>query len=258
MAKTISEVGADPVYFRGIPSSLTGVLRDATEPANDIALTVRGIRGVKEALEFAVQSESDPRVLHLFLPPDIAPGSYQGELSVDGTTRPARIDVEPEPQVRVFPEQLRLSVRGGETVSRSLTILNAGNVPITLRKVQAFGVMLTGGIERALRRAYVTRLAVAERRIDVIADSLAEAHGGLVKMSVTNGAGVLQQGELRTIDVSIRIPANLAAGTEYTGNWELAGLVYPVTIQLAGEPEDSGDQHDGDDAGGESDTPGVR
>ena len=258
MAQATRAVAGDPVVFRGIPSSLTGVLLDATQPGTDIALTVRGIRGAKEALEFAVQSDLDPRVLHLFLPSGVPPGSYQGELSVDGATRPAQVDVEPEPSVRVFPEQMRIFARAGETVSRALTILNAGNVPITLRKVQAFGVMLTGGIERALRRAYVTRLAVAERRIDVLAESLAEAHGGLVRMSVVNGAGVLQQGELRSIDVSVRIPPNLAAGTEYTGNWELAGLVYPVTIQVAGTAAESGDPHEDDDAGDESNTPEIR
>jgi hypothetical protein len=258
MAKATKAVAGDPVVFCGIPSSLTGVLLDATEPGTDIALTVRGIRGAKEALEFAVQADQDPRVLHLFLPAYVLPGSYQGELSVDGTTWPAQVDVEPEPNVRVFPEQMRISTRAGETVSRTLRILNAGNVPITLRKVQAFGVMLTGGIERALRRAYVTPLAVAERRIDVLAESLAEAHGGLVRMSVTNGAGVLQQGELRAIDVSVRIPPNLAAGTEYTGNWELAGMVYPVTIQIAGTAAEGDDAYEGDDVGDENNTPGIR
>jgi hypothetical protein len=258
MAKATSRTAVDTVQFCGIPSSVTGVLPGATEPANEIVLTVRGIRGAKDAAEFSVQSDFDPRVLRLMLPPDVAPGSYAGELSVDGRAWPARVDVEAAPHLRVFPEQLRIAAGAGETVTRSLTILNAGNVTIALRTVHAIGVMLAGGIERALRRAYVSRPTDGQRRIDILADALAEAHGGLVKLSIVDGAGELPAGELRTIDVSMRIPEKLAAGADYTGNWELAGLVYPVTIQIAGSQDDSSDPHDKQYAGDESNLPAIR
>ncbi len=233
------------VRFRGIPSGLTGVIPELTESASEIALTIRGVREPKDSIDFMVQSDIDPRVLRLFLPADVVPGKYSGVLSLDGNTRPAQVEVEAAPHLRAFPEQLRLTARPGETVRQQLTVLNDGNVTVTLRKVQAFGVILAGGIERALRRAYVTRLAETQRRVDVIADSIAAAHGGLVKMSLDGGAVSLRPGELREIDVTIRLPNELSPGAEYGGNWEVAGLVYPVIIQVSGtKTEPSDDEHD--------------
>lgn len=242
------------VLFRGVPSNLTGVLRVRANSDSEIILLVTGLSEAKEPVEVAVQADSDPRILRIFLPPDTVPGTYAAVLSVDGSDRGARVDVEPSPHLRVFPEQLRIIARAGEDVPRSLTMLNAGNVAIEIRKVQAFGVILSGGIERALRRAYVTRLVPEQRRIDVIADSLAEAHGGLVKMALSAGAGTLAPGEVRTIDVSVRLPDDLTSGGEYTGNWELAGLVYPVTIQVTG----TSGSDEGDDPAANGDTPVIR
>ncbi len=261
MAKATKEPTAaaprEPVHFRGIPSSLTGIVPEGLEAGSEIGLIVRGIGKEREPLDVGVQSDPDPRVLRVLLPADVPPGRYAGELIVDGASRPAQVEIEPSPHLRVFPEQLRLAGRGGETLSRSLSILNAGNVPITIRKVQAFGVIRAGGIERALRRAYVSTLAVAERRIDVIAESLAEAHGGLVKMSLTAGAGELKQGELRSLDVRVKLPPDLAPGTEYGGNWELAGLVYPVTIHVLGTPGEQDESSEDDVPGGATKPPVI-
>jgi hypothetical protein len=235
-----------PVHFRGAPAGLTGVIAEGAASGDDMVLALRYAKGDREPDEFAVQVDEDPRILHLFLPAELAPGSYDAVLTVGTSSRAAQVDVQAAPQLRVFPEQLRLVARSGESVASTLTILNAGNVPVTVRAVQAFGIIMAGGIERALRRAYVTNLADAQRRVDVIADSLAAAHGGLVKMRIAKGDGVLQPGELRSLDVEIRIPRDLETGSEYGGNWELPGLVYPVTVAVPGEPVDAPD----DDSGG--------
>jgi len=242
---TSKEAEPTPVRFRGIPSSLTGIIPELTESASEISLTMRSVREPMDSVEFMVESDTDPRVLRLFLPSSVVPGTYSGVLSVDGAMRPAQVDVEAAPRLRVFPEQLRLTARPGETVPQRLTVLNDGNVTVRLRKVQAFGIILAGGIERALRRAYVTRLSVTQRRVDVIADSIASAHGGLVRMTLEEGAVSLQHGELREIGVTIRLPSELSLGAEYGGNWEVAGLVYPVIIHVPGaDAEPLEDEHD--------------
>ncbi len=228
------------VRFRGVPASVTGVVPEGVDSSADVLLSVLGVRGEKTPVEYAVEIDLDPRVLHVTLPAEFAPGSYDGTLSVSGTTRPVAVEVDGEIQLRVFPEQLRIMAKAGVTVTEQLSILNSGNVTVTLRGVQAFGVMMAGGIERALRRAYVQRTPPEQRRIDILADSLAEAHGGLVKMRLINGAGPLAPGELRDLDVEVSLPKELAPASEYTGNWEIPGLTYPVSLMIAGTPADGG------------------
>ena len=265
--------GLPPIRFRGVPASLTAVVAEGLDPVSDPVLLLKGYPEKGSTTEVPVQVDLDPRILRMTLPADAAPGAYEAVLRVAsgngsppeaenpkgkagtraktkaaaqdsdraatdsaGTDRPARVEVDAAPALRVIPEQLRLRAHPGDQVATDLTLLNQGNVPVDLRRVQPFGIFLAGGLERALRRAYVDKLSKGERRVDVIADNLAEAHGGLVKMKLQNGYGALAPGELRSLEVMLELPAGLAAGSTYAGNWELAGLVYPVTVTVEGVP----------------------
>ena len=267
--------GPPPIRFRGVPASLTAVVAGGVDPLSDPVLVLKGYPKKGGSTEVPVQVDLDPRILRMSLPADVAPGAYEAVLRVasangappevekpkgSGTARkaeakakasikagdpegeagetelPARVEVDAAPALRVIPEQLRLRAHPGDLVGTDLTLLNQGNVPVDLRRVQPFGVFLAGGLERALRRAYVDKLSKGERRVDVIADNLAEAHGGLVKMKLQKGSGTLAPGEMRSLEVTLEIPAGLAPGSTYAGNWELAGLVYPVTLTVEGAP----------------------
>jgi hypothetical protein len=267
--------GPPPIRFRGVPASLTAVVAGGMDPLSDPVLVLKGYPKKGGSTEVPVQVDMDPRILRMSLPADVAPGAYEALLRVasanggaaqaekpkgSGTARkaeakskagikagdpeggagetelPARVEVDAAPVLRVIPEQLRLRAHPGDLVGTDLTLLNQGNVPVDLRRVQPFGIFLAGGLERALRRAYVDKLSKGERRVDVIADNLAEAHGGLVKMKLQKGYGTLAPGEMRSLEVTLEIPAGLAAGSTYAGNWELAGLVYPVTLTVEGAP----------------------
>lgn len=268
-----ASAGPPPIRFRGVPASLTAVVAEGVDPLSEPVLVLKGYPDKGGSTEVPVQVDLDPRILRMSLPADVAPGAYEAVLRVAsgagappevekpknqavsraktkdaaqdsdsaatdsaGSDRPARVEVDAAPALRVIPEQLRLRAHPGDLVGTDLTLLNQGNVPVDLRRVQPFGVFLAGGLERALRRAYVDKLSKGERRVDVIADNLAEAHGGLVKMKLQKGSGTLAPGEMRSLEVTLEIPAGLAAGSTYAGNWELAGLVYPVTLTVEGAP----------------------
>lgn len=239
----------DAIHLRGIPMSLVGVLPGGTSQSGDLAITVSGYPSDKDTLDVGVQSDIDPRIIRATLPVDTPPGAYQGSLTDGTNVRAVVLDVEPAPSLRVVPEQMRIEAKPGETVHRTLNVLNGGNVPVALRRVQAFGVFMSGGVERALRRGYVRTLAKDERRVDVIADNLADAHGGLVKMTITSGADSVAPGALEALEVDVKIPTGLTAGAVYGGNWELPGLVFPVAITVPGDPPDV--------AGDIDSTPGV-
>lgn len=215
-------------------------------------LTVN-VKGSRTPIEAIVQTDIDPRILRVTLPQETPPGVYDAILRTDEEQRPARVEVDAAPLLHVVPEQLRIDAHNGDLVGADVTMLNQGNVPVALRSLQAVGIFMSGGIERALRRAYVQQLRKDQRRVDVIADSLADAHGGLLKIKLEKGAGAIQPGEVRELHLVIHVPTGLDSGAMYGGNWELPGLVYPISVQMAGDPEPEGKGENGN--GGAKDYP---
>ena len=230
---TAAQRGA-PIRFRGVPASLTGVIADRDDTSGAISVTMRGFPTKGASLELSAYADADPRIVRVSMPSSVAPGTYEGTLTIDGDERAIELEVEPSPQLRVVPEQLRIEAQPGDVVRTSLTMLNSGNVAVNVRRVQAFGIFMEGGVERALRLAYVRTLETNERRVDIIADNLAAAHGGLVRMTITHGAGSVEPEAVEPIEAELKIPTELDAGSVYGGNWELPGLVYPVRITIPG------------------------
>lgn len=222
--------------FRGTPAALAAVFAERVDPEQEMFVSVPLAGPKKPPVEATVQTDFDPRILRLSLPADVPPGAYPGSLRVGNKKRPVVLEVDPAPRLHVVPEQLRVEAHPGDLVGVDLTVLNQGNVPVELRAVQAIGVFMSGGIERALRRAYVKELSPNQRRMDVIADSLADAHGGLLRMKIEQGAGPIAPGQVRELHVVLHVPTGLERGAMYGGNWEVPGLVYPISIFVAGEP----------------------
>jgi len=231
------------IRFRGVPASLTGVVPDRTDPGQDVGVSYVS-PGSEVPVKALVSADPDPRILRVTLPDDLSPGSYDGTLTLGDEDRPAKLEVEAAPGLRVVPEQLRVQAHPGEMVGADLTLLNTGNVAVRVRKTHAFGIFMAGGLERALHLGYIDPLEGDRKRVDVIADNLARAHPGLVKMKIQEGAGEVPAGGLRELAVTLDIPAGVEPGRTYGGNWELANLVYPVTITVLGD--DGADERDVD------------
>lgn len=225
-----------PIRFRGTPAALAAVVTEALDRSVPMVLSLTLAKGDRTPVEVMVQTDFDPRILRLSLPEQLPPGAYDAVLTSHGSKRPVRIEVDPTPRLRVVPEQLRIDAHPGDLVGVDLTMLNQGNVAVELRRVQAVGIFMNGGIERALHSAYVQTLGKGERRMDAIADGLARAHGGLLRMKLEQGAGEIAPGEVRELHLVVHIPSDLEAGTLYGGTWEVPGMVYPVTVQVAGVP----------------------
>ncbi len=230
-----------PLRFRGVPASLTGVVPDRDDAEQEVRVSYRP-SGSKEARDVMVLGDSDPRIVRLTLPDDVEPGTYEGTVMLGDEERDARLEVEAAPGLRVVPEQLRVQAHPGDLVGADLTLINTGNVPVQVRRTQVFGVFMEGGVERALHLGYVDKQKGDRRRVDVIADNLAQAHPGLVKMKISRGYGKVGAGELRELEVTLDIPSSVKAGRTYRGNWELANLVYPVTITVSAKAEEEPDE----------------
>jgi hypothetical protein len=239
----VAKGGSEPLRFRGTPGSLSAALpRDEPTPRRfpvRVALTSeKKKKGAEPIVTRASRVEND-LVLQMALPARTPPGTYEGTIEVEGEQRAVVIEVEPEIELQIVPDQLTLRAAPGDRVAVSLTIANAGNVAVDLRRAYAFGVFAAGGLERALHRTYVDERPEGERRVDYLFDRLAEEHGGVVRVAVEAGAGSLEPGEARDVRMNFHVPERLARGRTYSGTLPVHDLRYYVRLVLAeaNEPE---------------------
>ena len=235
---------AEPFRFRGTPGSLSAAVSEGEAVARRmpvrLALGGKAERGGKRArvgtapdadvlVARASRVEGD-LVLQLTLPPRTPPGTYEGTAEVDGEERAVVVEVEEEVELEVVPDQLTLKAAPGEHVAAALTLVNAGNVEVEIRKAYAFGIFAAGGLERALHRAYVEKRPEGERRVDFLFERLAEEHGGLVRVAIEEGSGELAPGEARPVRASFHVPKELTRGRTYTGTLPLYDVRYYVRL----------------------------
>jgi hypothetical protein len=229
--------GAEPLRFRGTPGSLSAAVSDADDVPRKLPVRLalastaeRATRGAAAPLVARASRIEGDLVLRLALPPRTPPGRYEGTVEVGGVERAVVIDVEPEIELQASPDQLSLRGAPGEQVPADISLANAGNVPFEIRGAYAFGIFALGGLERALHRAYTDKRPEGERRVDYLGDRLAEEHGGIVRIAVKEGEGMLEPGEARNVKLVFHVPSSLYAGRTYTGTLELGDLVYFIRL----------------------------
>jgi hypothetical protein len=236
-----------PVTFRGSPFGLAAVMEAPSLGSGPFRVSLKVPKGKGGPIEVEALSDEDRRVLRLTLPRFTPPGRYEGTVAVDGKDRPVVAEVEPELDVRLFPEQLSVRGHAGDLVGIDFTLINMSNVPVEIRTVHAFGMFMDGGVERAIRQAYTAKLKSGERRADVLVETLAGCHCGLVKLKVTKGAGTVEPDGVCHVEGVLHIPSGAEQGCSFVGNLEMHGLVYPIKIAVergskGGKAADEGDE----------------
>jgi hypothetical protein len=232
-----------PLHFRGTPGSLSAAVREFEAIPRRLSVRL-GLSDAGKGTEAepivarASRIEGD-MVLQMTLPPRTPPGTYEGTLELDGEPRPVVVDVEPELELALIPDQLTLRGAPGDRLQADLTIANAGNVGVEIRRAHGIGVFAEEGLERSLHRVYTDERPEGVRRIDYLADLLAEEHGGIVRVGVEEGAGDLAPGETRELKVSFHLPSDLKPGRTYSGTWPLHDLRYYVRLHVSEGQEQS-------------------
>ena len=223
----------EPLRLRGTPSQVTGfvaVPRLAEVPlAVDFELT-----GV-ERPEVTVQDVEGSTQLTFSVARTTAPGTYEGTVRLGTEEHPLVLEVEPRVQLRIDPRRLHFAATAGETREVDLSVTNLGNVPCELRAADGFGLFDTGGLDRAIGRAFTNEPATGERRLDMIADAAAEGFGGLVRIKLESGAGELAPGDTRDVHAVFALPDRLEQGRNYWGTWNLYNVNYVVRVDVTAD-----------------------
>lgn len=155
--------------------------------------------------------------LRLRLLPHTPPGDYAARLCVGDTFVETVVRVLPAVQVTISPAELAFIGAPGSTAVALMTLINAGNVPVDLPKTAPVGIFDDDGVETAFAATYGKPIETFDSFVQIFHGKLREAHGGVMKLSVTRGAGVHLPGATAVVEMALELPGNLRPGHRYHG-----------------------------------------
>jgi hypothetical protein len=226
------------VDFLGPPNRLRLAAADI-----DAIAAARGVHWIdsphRGAAAPVLRRSRDPANTRLRLHPATPPGDYTAVLELaDGSRREITMSVEARPRLRVSPSELRFVGQPGDAVSVRLLIENRGNVDIPIGDTLVTGIFDDDGIETALASTYRMETDDLNRIVGNVFARLREAHGGLLRLRVAEGAYPLARGERRVLVLTTTLNAKLKRGHRYHGVLEIGEHGIAVRIKVEGmEPD---------------------
>lgn len=181
----------------------------------------------------------DPRRTRLRLSPQTPPGDYPvGIEYADGRKAEVTVHVQARPRLRVLPGTLRLAGAPSALVAARLLVENRGNEVLDIPESLVTGIFDNGGIEAALAAVYRLETDDLNRIVSTGFARLREAHGGLLRLRVREGAGRVAPGESRALLLETTLSSKLAPRHGYHGTLELGSHRIAVQVAVADAPSD--------------------
>ncbi len=171
--------------------------------------------------------------LEITLPTWTPPGSYQGTVRVGDEERRIVVDVEPRARLQVAPRLLSLRGRPKDRVQAEVQLSNVGNVATEVRGAYLFALYDPSTLERATARAFVSGGTTSLEFGDEMVAGLREGFAGMVRLKVDAGAGPLEPGDGRSLQVTLHLPEGLRSGQTYEGTWRIDSLGYNIEVEAA-------------------------
>ena len=229
---------ANAIRFRGKPRLVDGLAPRTVEHAltHSVSVDLKMSSAAQENMPLNLQIDSvgiSASRLRFSLPESTPPGTYTGMIQLNKDENyPIIVEVEPHPYLAISPRQLSLQLTSDKETTVDLTLVNAGNVPCEITKVYAFGIFDVDGAERSIGAALRDVTNKEQARLGRLLDEAASNHGGLVRVAVREGAGSIEPGEVRDIQVTLRFSDRLKAGHTYWGTWPMVNLKYYVRVHV--------------------------
>jgi hypothetical protein len=173
--------------------------------------------------------------VRLVLAAGTPPGTYDATVHTPGGDISAVALVHERPYLTLTPSLLRIAVPPRGEADQHFTVYNGGNTPCELGRVYAFGLFESTGLDRAVGAGLQADVGGLDR-LATMTDSVADSHGGLVRVTVHEGTGVIQPGEARQLVTVLRFSDRLKAGAQYSGTWRLYNLRTAVIVDVITPP----------------------
>lgn len=226
-----------PIILVGPPQALQGELRlhnpgEQKLVLRDARLHQTPSRAAKASLppvpDFSIRrivlrpGELRRVPLKIPLSPNTPPGEYRGQVEVGGHMREVVMHVTEVVQLQIAPAQLVIDNQPGATLIKHAVFTNAGNVPLTMGDI---GPVV---LDETLLECRTGRAAIAAvgEKITGLDDYIAEVvrqtkaaleQTGILRVHVNGSPLSLAPGEVRPVELEIRIPDNLDRRARYLG-----------------------------------------
>lgn len=195
---------------------------DVVLPGHDSAQPVRTLTAPVGEAHIRVQ---------LVLAASTPPGAYDATVHTSQGDIPAVVLVKERLHLMLVPSIVRITAPPGGEVEQHLTVFNAGNVACAITENYVFGLFESEGLESAVAAGLMAERGGLER-VAEMADSAAGSHGGLVRVTVRDGAGILDPGAARAVVTRFRFAGRLKPGRQYFATWRLHDLRTAVFVDV--------------------------
>lgn len=243
MVATLNRLEA--LHIRGTPPNLSTVMR-LNQPVSIAVPVVLDLpKKVAKATEVPplsvvitpLKDACDAGIshLHLQVPRTTPPGTYHGMVKMAHQDQPIVIEIKPFTRVRILPKRTIIQSHPGKRVALSLTLINIGNVVYEVPKAAGFGLYNKRGMDLAIANTFQAVLDKNERRIDRFMEELREGYSGIIRLKIIKGAGTLDPGDARDLDIVFDVPINAIPGQSYWGIWSINDYNYKIDIDIIPE-----------------------
>lgn len=231
-AEGTAEVGTAAIEFVGTPRRMVAIGAIPDLDGAEARLE-GGAAGFLESRRSALRARTrrGTPAMKLRLRPDTPPGDHEAMLHAGERSWPVRVHVLPRVAVKMTPAGLHFTAEPGARATCLAALVNEGNVAVELPRVAGVGIFDDNGIESAFAATYAQESDSLDDFFETFHRRLREAHGGLMKLSLTRGAGSLEPGASAAIEITAQLPEKLARGHRYHGVWNagFANVAVKVT-----------------------------
>lgn len=185
--------------------------------------------------------------LTMGLEPNTPPGEYRGEIEVAGRTQPVVLHVTEKVDIRIAPQSVVVENLSGESVKKRIVVSNRGNVPITIGEIGAVPLddeQLQCRTLRAAAAAVGDEIKTFQEYLAIILyqAKVVMEHSGALRVRNLSGTTVVNPGEIKPVDLEIRIPEGLDKRSRFRGVVALytANLEFLIVPASGGQAKRNG------------------
>jgi len=223
---------SDPVRFVGSVDALEALVPLESARRRDISVQVRSVRGEEVAPRvLTAPAGTSWTTVRLLMPGDTPPGDYEATVGVGKEQLAAVVQVPEQPRLHLHPETIDVEVAPGGAATVSVTVTNSGNAAVRVPRAAVVGLFEVGGLDNAIGYGLMSDASGVDR-LGVVADHLAENHGGLLRLSVRSGSGAVGPGTSKTLTCELRPSGSVVEGHTYFGYWRLADVTATVHLRV--------------------------
>jgi hypothetical protein len=236
---TVESQGEKPIILVGQPGALRGELflhnpgearmifrgaelRGRAAEVPKAAKPVEQMMVARKVPAVIVKPGERRRVpLRFALDPTTPPGEYKASLQMADQSWPVVFQVTERIDLDISPSVLVIHNRPGATVVKEIVLRNDGNVELAIDEISAVPLDDELAQCRILRAVAAAIGSQEESDLDDILTEFAHQskavldQAGILRVRNRSGSFILQPGEVRRIEVEIRLPDSLDKRTRY-------------------------------------------